>query len=296
MTTNTWRRGVLALVTGAALVVAVGCAADATGSAPSQAAGAPAPAAVRSSEAAPKGGSADSGQPQPNVVDTRMIVYTAQVGLRVGQVGTGIERLTAIANQYGGFVSASSRSESGTPTATVTLRVPAPSFSQAMADIRASGDRVLSENITSQDVTEQFADLNAQLRSLQATEAQYLELLRRANTVEDILKVQQQLTTIRTQIERIQGQINAISRRADLATITVTLTERPPVPVGDVWEPGRVIEESFTASLLFLQQAATAVLRITVFFWWLCLPALILVAIVAVLSRRGRKPRAGQSG
>jgi hypothetical protein len=221
-----------------------------------------------------------------------MIVYTARITLRVTNVGSAIESVSVLADRYGGYVSGSTRTENdGSPAATVTLRVPAQDFQAVMAELRAGAERVLTENITSEDVTEEFTDLDAQLRSLRATEQQYLDLLRRANTVEDVLRVQQRLSEVRVQIERIEGRLRLLERRADLATITVTLTERPSLPGADPWDPGRIIGESWAASLRFLQATATVALRVVVFFWWVFpVLGLALLMVILLARRGGRRP------
>ena len=69
-----------------------------------------------------------------------------------------------------------------------------------------------SESTTGQDVTEQYTDLDSQLRNLEASEAQLLELMKQAGTVEEILKVQQELTNTRGQIEQIKGQMQYLEQ------------------------------------------------------------------------------------
>jgi hypothetical protein len=76
------------------------------------------------------------------------------------------------------------------------IRVPVGEFDTAMSTLRAMADEVTSENTISQDVTEDYVDLNADLTNLEATEAQLLQIMTKADKVEDILAVQNQLTNI----------------------------------------------------------------------------------------------------
>ncbi|HEU5317596.1 MAG TPA: DUF4349 domain-containing protein [Chloroflexota bacterium] len=119
-------------------------------------------------------------------------------------------------------------------TATLTLKVPVDSFDQAMARLRELG-APLAEQISTQEVTEEYVDLEAQVRTLEATEQQYLRLLERAQRIEEILPIQQRLNEVRTQIERLRGRMALLQRRSDVSTITLTLV----VPAGkDATGPG----------------------------------------------------------
>ena len=117
-------------------------------------------------------------------------------------------------------------SSSGGPDqeqATITIRVPQDQFFVALDKLQGLGT-VQSQNLSTQDVTEQFIDLQARLKSAQAEEQSLLALLDKAQTVGDIISIQQQLTEVRSQIEMLQGQINYIQGRVDMSTITVTLS------------------------------------------------------------------------
>ena len=127
----------------------------------------------------------------------------------------------------------SSSGEQNQQQATVTIRVPQAQFFTALDKLQSLGT-VQSQNVTSQDVTEQFIDLQARLKSSQLEEQSLQALLDKAQTVSDIISIQEQLTQVRSQIESLQGQINYIQNRVDMATITVTLNtptqnvEQPP--------------------------------------------------------------------
>jgi len=82
---------------------------------------------------------------------------------------------------------------------------------------------VRSESLNAQDVTEQFIDLDARLNSSVREEASLLELLGRATDIDDVLVIERELTSIRSEIERLQGQLNFLERRVSLATLSVTL-------------------------------------------------------------------------
>jgi len=118
-----------------------------------------------------------------------------------------------------------------TQTATVTIRVPADAYGIVMNRLRGLAKEVVSETSDAREVTEEYTDLQARLRNLQATEQRYLELLVKAQAIPDILTVQDRLNSVRAEIERAQGRINVLNDLTDLATITVHL--KPPALVGE---------------------------------------------------------------
>ena len=108
----------------------------------------------------------------------------------------------------------------------ITIRVTSAndSFTKAQAEIDGLG-KVTSKKISGQDVTEEYVDLQSRLRNAEAQEAQMLELMKRAQTIEEILTVQSRLADIQSQIEQIKGRMKYMESRTDFATITVDLRE-----------------------------------------------------------------------
>jgi hypothetical protein len=90
----------------------------------------------------------------------------------------------------------------------MTIRVPADSrtYSNTLERLRGLSTKVVEESVSSQDVTEEFVDLESSLRNLRATEARLLALLERAQKVEEVITVQRELTNVRGQIEKIEGR------------------------------------------------------------------------------------------
>ena len=161
-----------------------------------------------------------------SVLDTaqRQVIYQAYVSIEVKTVSAALTQVQTIAQSLGGLVD--SMSSSGGPDqeqATITIRVPQDQFFVALDKLQGLGT-VQSQNLSTQDVTEQFIDLQARLKSAQAEEQSLLALLDKAQTVGDIISIQQQLTEVRSQIETLQGQLNYIENRVDMSTITVTLS------------------------------------------------------------------------
>ena len=166
----------------------------------------------------------------------RKIVRNGDLTLETGSPTDGLRRITAVAESHGGFVVTSeftqNRVEAGanpSQTVTVIARVPASQFAAALEEIRGAGDRVISEKISGQDVSEEYLDLEARLRTKKALEAQFLEIMKQARKVQDALDVQSQLADVRTEIERLEGRRRFLENQAALSTITTTLQMPQPL-------------------------------------------------------------------
>ena len=142
----------------------------------------------------------------------------------------GIEQI--IAGIPGAFIATADVRQAGDlqPTS-LTLRVPAAAFDRAMSALRALAEEVLAEQVTARDVTEEYTDLDARLRNLQAAETQLLALVEQASTVDDLLKVEKRLSEVRGEIEQLQGRFNVLENRIALATIRVLLHAPPDLSV-----------------------------------------------------------------
>lgn len=159
------------------------------------------------------------------------LIKTGTINLEVEKVPGAVDALKALAFRYNGYLSSSafSNGSSGRPSATVVMRIPAGSFDAAIAEIRAIG-KSTAESIKTDDVTEQYVDLEAQKGALQRQLEQYNRILLRAETVEDILKTEQQIERVQVELDRLEGRLRFLDNRIDLSTITIYLTE--PAPLG----------------------------------------------------------------
>ena len=162
----------------------------------------------------------------------RQVISSASVAVEVEDVQAATAEVRLIAEGFGGFVE--QLSSSGGPErqrATMTVRVPQDQFFSALERIELLGS-VQSQNLGSEDVSEQFIDLEARLKSSLREEQSLLSLLERTDTVSEVLTIERELSRVRSDIERFQGQLNFLERRVDLATISVSLFP-PEVETGE---------------------------------------------------------------
>jgi hypothetical protein len=286
----------LALLIAAPLLLAAACTQSASPGASSRGGsevGAPAPAAVDS--AAGFTGTAasapDKGVPTVVVSGDRNLILTAKIDRRSKDPWATSDRAQAIASGLGGDVLNLSQSGSAdTRSASLTIRVPSSRFGDALQQLKSLEGEVQTSGVSAQDVTDQFIDLQARLTAKQAEEQRYIAILNRANTIDEILKVDASLGSVRTQIEQLTAQINSIKQRTDFSTISMsisTLSALPGDTTSKVWDPSKTVGRALAALGAMMQVFADVVIWLVVFGW---LPLLAFAAVI--LATRMRRPAA----
>ncbi len=232
-------------------------------------------------------------------VTERMIIWTGNISLIVKDAEESLEKAQAIAKDLGGYVvNSSSWFEDQQLRARLTIRVPAEAFDAAMDGLKDLALRVENTNISTQDVTEEYTDLDARLRNLEATEAELLELLtevrERTGKAEDVLAVHREVSSIRGQIEQAKGRMQYLGKMTAMATIDIGLTPdalaRPIVVAG--WQPSGTAADALRTLVRTFQFVVDAAIWVIIYL----LPTLVLIAIpfvvIRLIWRRWRKKRA----
>lgn len=191
----------------------------------------------------------------------RMIIKNADVRLMVKDTDIAIDRATQIIGDAGGYI-VSSRVwyqdyyGNSLKYAAVTIGVPVDEFERTLVKLRDLAVRVVDEVASGDDVTEQYVDLQSQLTNLEATRARIQEFLRDAKTVDEALRINQELANIEAQIEQIKGRMNYLNDRSAFSTITINfepefpvLTPTPtptayPTATPIPWKPGETFTEA----------------------------------------------------
>jgi hypothetical protein len=158
--------------------------------------------------------------------ESRMIIHNADMYLIVNDVSVTIDRISELAETFGGYVVDSSRWIEGERLAgNITIRVAADRFNDALEALRGLAIEVMNESTSSQDVTEEYTDLNAKLGNLEATEESLLRIMEQAETVTEILAVQRELANVREDIEVTKGRIQYLERTSESSLIDVRLEQ-----------------------------------------------------------------------
>jgi uncharacterized protein DUF4349 len=234
----------------------------------------------------------------------RMIVKNADVKLTVKDTDVAIDRATQIIGDAGGYI-VSSRVwyqdyyGNNLKYAAITIGVPVDEFEKVLSRLRALAIKVVDETAAGDDVTDQYVDLQSQLTNLEATRARIQDFLKDAKTVDEALRINQELANIEGQIEQIKGQMNYLNDRSAFSTITLNLepefpiltptptsTPRPtatPIP----WNPGQTFGEAKSTVTVLYQGIANFMIWLVVAILPVVLPpALILWGLWKWLNRK----------
>jgi hypothetical protein len=211
----------------------------------------------------------------------RKLVRTVDLELEVKSPEETAARVQALVAGLGGYVaSAATQRRNDLLEYTLALRVPVERFEEAVKAVRAMGVRVDRESQKVEDVTDQYIDLDARMRTLEATEGELRGLLaesrQRGRKVAEIMEIYRQLVEIRSQIEQIHAQLNSFDKLAALSTLNLDLvpTEAAKPVTGDAWHPSDTVRSSFRSLVVFLKALMD-------FLIW---AVIVLVPIVLVLG------------
>jgi len=219
----------------------------------------------------------------------RMIIRTANVSVIVGDTTNSVEKITAAAESVGGYVSGSKIWRDGELLrATISLRIPADKLTSTLSAIRSLAIRVQSESINTDEVTQEYIDLESQLRNLEATETELRELMKvvreRSKKASEVLEMHHQMMSIRADIERIKGRIRYLSQQTALATLQVELIPdaiaQPVVQPG--WQPVVVMKDAARS----LVDALQGVANVAIWFAIYLLPMLLLIGAGVTIAWR----------
>ena len=205
----------------------------------------------------------------------RMIIYTTDLILVVEDTARAMDEIKSLVTSHGGYLSSSRTWYEGSPEkeqmhARLTVRVPADSLDQAVAQLKALAVKVKQESLSGQDVTEEYTDLSAQLTNLEATEVELRELLTEIREsrgkADEILQVHARLTEIRGEIERLKGRMQYLERSAAMARIDIELMpEEAPVDIlEDEWKITRTLRSAARSLVHGLQALADVLVYLVI--------------------------------
>ncbi len=228
------------------------------------------------------GYSGSSSSPSQESTSERMIVRTANLSMVVKDANATVEQIRTILGEVDGYVvNLQLWRDQNQLRGTITVRVPAKTLDDTLRRFKGLAVKVERETGTSQDVSEEYSDLGAQLRNLEATEKELQELLttvrEKTGKAEDIMAVYRELTQIRGQIEGIKGRMVYLERTAAMSAVTIELIPdvlAEPITVGG-WRPSETVARALKA----LMQTAKWLVDAAIWIILYIAPVLLLIAL-----------------
>jgi len=232
------------------------------------------------------------------------IIYNVSMSLECNDVDAAVDSIKGAAKGLGGYVSYSNSYKSGgIKYASIQVRVPFGKLEEITDFVKTLGD-VPNEYMSTEDITDRYYDIVTRLEHEEKQEEQLLELLGKAETIEDILRVRAELDTVQANIESYKGTIKRWDSLVDYSTVDVSVS---PIPSLDndnedgmrlitLGETGRAMVRVFKQSAVFVANAFSVLLRV---LSALIIPAAIvapIVLLIAFLVRRSRKKKAQKNG
>ncbi|MGX8692709.1 MAG: DUF4349 domain-containing protein [Clostridia bacterium] len=243
---------------------------------------------------------ADAPEAEKPQVDPEKIIYSADATVETTEFEQTLEKLQALVQQYGGFIESSSingsnyysqaRGYGNNRSANYTIRIPSARFSELMGSLSTLGNVPYTYTYT-QNITSRYYDVQARLTAYETQEKRLLEMMEKAETVSDIIVIEDRLTELRYQIESLQSTLNNWDRQVSYSTVNVTVSEvtifTPEAKLSYGQRLGLAVRNGLQSTGEFFSDFL---------LWFLeALPALIILAVLVVLAiliiRKARKKR-----
>lgn len=233
----------------------------------------------------------------------RMVIRSASMKVSVADPAQSMQSVTALANSLGGYVVNSEVGNTSDAagvvytTSSITIRVPAEKLDEAMAQIRAlaadAKTGVISESVSGQDVTSEYVDSESRLNNLKAAEKQLQELLEKATDLQYTVEIFRELTSVRGQIEVLQGQMKYLKESSQLSSVSVWFVAEAslkPIEIGG-WKPEGAAREALQALINAAQGFGTFLIWFAIAWLPFLIPLGLIIYFVIKAIRKGRAKR-----
>ncbi|MFJ3668878.1 DUF4349 domain-containing protein [Streptomyces sp. NPDC090106] len=251
-----------------------------------------APEAASGAAADASGGGARQATSAPRLPAAH-IIRTAELTVQVKNVPKALDAARSSTENAGGYVGqeTTSRDEDGAEETRVVLRVPVDRYEDVLADLEGSG-RLLERTSKAQDVTDQVVDVESRIASQRASVVRIRELMDQATKLSDVVTLEGELSSRQADLESLLARQASLKDRASLATITLSLSEKPVVKAAEDDDPGIVDAlaggwDAFVTTLRWIGVALAAVLPFAA-----GLALLVLVWLRLIRPRLPRRPAA----
>ena len=229
--------------------------------------------------------------PQPEVSD-RMVVQTSNISMVVDDVRQKMDQVLGYVQNIGGYmVSSRLNQPEEAPYGTLVLRIPSDKLRSSLEQFRNMAVKISSENLQGTDVTDQYMDIDAKLKILERNKAQFEEIMDKASTVDQILKVQREIMNLQTQIDNLKGQQQYMEKTAQNAKITIHISTDEwslPYAPSNKWRPEVVFKTAVRSLVITLRGLTNKLI-------WVAVYGIIWIPVVLVIwfiKRKTKKNKA----
>ena len=166
----------------------------------------------------------------------KKIQKNANINIEVKDLEESIVKANQIISNYNGEIISTNSGgmDFGQPYANISLRVPSENLDEVVNEFKKISSKVISENIYTNDVTEEFIDVEARLNIMKSTEKRFNDLLDDAKSVEEVIQVEKELMRIRGEIDSLEGRLNYLNQTTDTSEINLNINEEVPI-TGEKW-------------------------------------------------------------
>ena len=157
----------------------------------------------------------------------RMIIHKAIIRTEVKNLKTAQYNVEQKVKKYGGYIVESNiyQDDAQSASGSMVVRIPEKHFETFLTDTEAEASKVLERNVTGQDVTEQYVDINSRIKSKRAVEERLLAFMKNAEKTEDLLKISADLSKVQEEIEVLVGKVKYLENQTSFSKIELTLVE-----------------------------------------------------------------------
>ena len=163
----------------------------------------------------------------PVVASDRMIIHQASLSVNVKELDKAQSNIEKKVDQYGGYIVESNvyQEDDQTSSGRMIVRIPEKNFEKFLLDAEGVAAEVLERNVTGQDVTEQYVDLESRVKSKRAVEERLLDFMSKAQKTEDLLKISADLSEVQEEIEVMVGKMKYLENQTSFSTIELSMYE-----------------------------------------------------------------------
>ena len=231
----------------------------------------------------------DDFAPQPNITD-RKVITESNLALLVKNVEESVSAIKVRVDQTGGYVVNTSvtKPEFGA-NGYVIIRVPVEKLDDTLAYLKDLAVKVVSENISGRDITDQYEDITEKLRQLEGTKARFEQFMAQAQDINEILRVQKEILNLQSQIDTLKGKKAYLDGASSTTLITINLSTDElglPYAPAQSWRPEVVFKQAVRSLVFFMQDIGTAAIWILVYIPVIALGLLILIGIKRFISKK----------